>query len=394
MHSHVLIEVFTTEIAVHKIDIALAQLDTPFLYVDKPQFLRNIRRMKEKIEGHKVELRTHFKTLKSLEGAPYLYQDKASPITVSTLKEAEALAEDGYKNLTYAVGIAPQKLPRVKSLISKGTNLSILLDSMSQAAAVSSFCKDNNCDIPVWIEIDCDNHRAGIKPESSDLLEVANILYKGDVTIRGVLTHAGGSYACSTPDQLLKAANEEKNSVIFAASRLKDAGIPCPYTSIGSTPTALSYADLTGITEVRAGVFPFFDLVMAGIGVCEISEIALSVVTTVIGYNAEKNWLLIDAGWMALSRDRGTSSQQRDCGYGLVCDFDGHVIDSLYVDGANQEHGIIVSTDGYDMSSIKVGTKLRILPNHACATAGMHLNYQVIDKDSDSHEVWNRILGW
>lgn len=30
--------------------------------------------------------------------------------------------------------------------------------------------------------------------------------------------------------------------------------------------------------------------------------------------------VLVDAGWMALSRDRGTANQQIDQGYGVVCD--------------------------------------------------------------------------
>lgn len=87
--------------------------------------------------------------------------------------------------------------------------------------------------------------------------------------------------------------------------------------SVGSTPTAHFATNLEGVAEVRAGKYTFFDLVMAGIGVCKPEDIALSVLTSVIGYNKEKNWLFIDAGWMALSQDRGTRLQLKDCGYGL-----------------------------------------------------------------------------
>ena len=93
------------------------------------------------------------------------------------------------------------------------------------------------------------------------------------------------------------------------AKALRDAGLPCPVVSVGSTPTAHAAADLSGVTELRAGVYVFFDLVMAGIGVCDVDDIALSVLSTVIGHQEKQGWILIDAGWMAMSRDRGTAAQ-------------------------------------------------------------------------------------
>ena len=80
---------------------------------------------------------------------------------------------------------------------------------------------------------------------------------------------------------------------------------------------------LDGVTELRAGVYVFFDLVMCNIGVALPDDLALSVLATVIGHQAEKGWVLIDAGWMAMSRDRGTQAQALDYGYGAICDEQG-----------------------------------------------------------------------
>ena len=74
------------------------------------------------------------------------------------------------------------------------------------------------------------------------------------------------------------------------------------------------------MTEVRAGVYVFFDLVMANVGVCAPRTSRCRVLTTVIGHQPEKGWAIVDAGWMAMSRDRGTQRQQHDYGYGQVCD--------------------------------------------------------------------------
>src|SRR5690606_30757372 len=97
---------------------------------------------------------------------------------------------------------------------------------------------------------------------------------------------------------------------------------------------------LDGVTEVRAGVFVFFDLVMNGLGVCDQSDIALSVLCTVIGHQKKKGWVITDGGWMAMSRDRGTAKQATDQGYGVVCDYDGTPIPDLVMRDANQEHGV------------------------------------------------------
>jgi D-serine deaminase-like pyridoxal phosphate-dependent protein len=140
----------------------------------------------------------------------------------------------------------------------------------------------------------------------------------------------------------------------------------------------------------------FFDLVMAGIGVCQIDDIALSVLTTVIGHQRDKGWILVDAGWMALSRDRGTAAQKADQGYGLVCDAKGRVLPDLIVSSANQEHGIIACRpgSGAEMPDLPVGTHLRILPNHACATAAQHAGYHVLPATGGTPAFWPRFGGW
>jgi D-serine deaminase-like pyridoxal phosphate-dependent protein len=166
--------------------------------------------------------------------------------------------------------------------------------------------------------------------------------------------------------------------------------------SVGSTPTAHFARDLTGVTEVRAGVFMFFDLVMAGIGVCDIEDIALSVLATVIGHQHDKGWLIVDAGWMAMSRDRGTARLAVDQGYGVVCDLSGNPIPDLIMIDANQEHGILARRPGAQFSPPKlpVGAMVRIFPNHACATGAQHDRYYVVDHDRTVSAIWPRIHGW
>jgi D-serine deaminase-like pyridoxal phosphate-dependent protein len=144
---------------------------------------------------------------------------------------------------------------------------------------------------------------------------------------------------------------------------------------------------------VRAGVYAFHDLVMRGLGVCGTGDIALSVLTTVIGHQRDKGWVLVDAGWMAMSRDRG----QDDCGYGVVCDESGEPLPGLLMTGANQEHGIVSRADGTADATLAdrlpVGTQLRVLPNHACATAAQFDRYAVLAGGAVA-DTWPRFNGW
>ncbi|PCK85024.1 alanine racemase [Rhizobium sophoriradicis] len=375
----------------------LEALETPCLVLDADRMDRNITRLRSRLDGLGVSLRPHLKTAKSIDVARRLMSAPEGPATVSTLKEAEQFAADGVRDMIYAVGIAPAKLARVTELRAMGVDLVVILDTVEQAKAVAKASTDAGIRIPAMIEIDCDGHRSGVVPANYDqLLEIGRALTEG-AKLRGVMTHAGDSYKGGGAEAQHRYAEAERSAVVEAAQLLRNAGLPCPVVSVGSTPTAHHAKDLTGVTEVRAGVFVFFDLVMAGIGVCQVDDIALSVLATVIGHQREKGWIITDAGWMSLSRDRGTSKQAVDQGYGLVCDIQGNIYRDIIVADANQEHGIIAVRPGSDarLPDLRVGDRVRILPNHACATAAQHEAYHVVRGQSHAVEAcWPRFGGW
>ena len=376
----------------------LESVQTPCLILDADRLDRNVARLKGRLDALGVPLRPHLKTAKSVEVARRLMASGAGPATVSTLQEAEQFAAAGVRDIIYAVGIAPAKLQRVQALRSEGVDLIVVLDTVEQAQAVAAASRAAGHRIPALIEIDCDGHRSGVRPDDrARLRDIGLALEEGGAELRGVLTHAGGSYSARGAAALQSCAEEERASVVEAAAVLREAGLPCPVVSVGSTPTAHFAQDLTAVTEVRAGVFAFFDLVMAGIGVCGVEDIAVSVLATVIGHQPEKGWILIDAGWMAMSRDRGTAGQDVDQGYGVVCDIEGVPYPDLIVADANQEHGIVTlrSESAASLPALPIGARVRILPNHACSTGAQHSSYRVVRGGSAEIEAeWPRFGGW
>jgi D-serine deaminase-like pyridoxal phosphate-dependent protein len=380
--------------------MTLDLLDTPAAIIDLARMHKNIASMQQRMNALGVTFRPHVKTTKCLDVVQAQIAAGAQGITVSTLKEAETFFAAGITDILYAVSIIPSRLPRVMALRKRGCDLKIVVDNASAARGIVEFCRAADETLPVWIEVDTDGHRSGIAPDDDALLETGRLLQAGGLQVGGVMTHAGSSYELNTQEALSALAEQERAGCVRAAQRLRAAGIPCAAVSVGSTPTALAASRLDGVTEVRAGVYALFDLVMHNVGVCSLDDIALSVLTTVIGHQTDKGWVIVDAGWMAMSRDRGTSKQAHDFGYGLPCTLDGAPLDGYLLIGANQEHGILARAqpgaatgDNDLMTRFPVGSRLRILPNHACATGAQFPEYHALDAGGEL-AVWPRFHGW
>lgn len=372
-----------------------ADMPTPSLLLDADVMEANIARMKSKVAKHGVQLRSHLKTAKSLNIAEKIVDDNNPGITVSTLREAEYFAAGGYKDILYAVSIDPRKFERIGALYQNGIGLKIILDDIVVARLLCDWTETTGCNVDCLIEIDTDGDRAGIAPDSDELIALVKTLDSGShVHFSGVMTHAGGSYHCLDFEQVKAHAELERSGCVLAAQRIRDAGIDCNVVSIGSTPTIVASENLEGVTEVRPGVYVFYDLFQAGLGVCRLQDIALSVLTTVIGHNRSRGRLFLDAGALALSKDHSTGSQQQDYGYGLLCDLNGKLLEqSLFISGVNQEHGIVNIESSSTFDELPIGTMVRVLPNHACMTAAAYDIYQVIQNNKNK-TFWNRCNGW
>lgn len=380
----------------------LSDVYTPAALVDPCKLHANIERMQSRVSHMGARLRPHVKTSKCISIATAMRDAGAEGFTVSTLKEAEELFHSGVSSdILYAVCIVKSKLTRAFELMKKGCDLKIVVDCVESARSVASFCVENDKYFKVLIEIDVDGHRSGCPADSQELVEVAAAL--GRCSVHGVMAHAGESYKASTFAELQAVAEYEREKTVAAANALRRAGHSCPVVSIGSTPTALAFSSLEDVTEVRAGVYIFFDLIMHNIGVCAVDDIALSVLTTVIGYQRNKDWLIVDAGWMATSCDQGISGQ-RNYGFGQICKLDGTPLPLILI-STNQEHGIVTWADSHEKcptlngSSIinlyPVGSLFRILPVHACATAAQYSHYEILgDEGNDVIGSWVRFNGW
>jgi D-serine deaminase-like pyridoxal phosphate-dependent protein len=368
--------------------VRLEDLATPCLVLDRRILGGNLKKMSDIMRKRGVALRPHLKTAKSAEVARLATQNEKGGITVSTLAEAEYFADHGFNDILVAASQSSQKLDRAAALIDRGVTVTLVTDEIAAASRLAA----HPAPFRVLIELDSGDHRAGIRASSQQLLEIAAAL---GGKLEGVMTHAGHSYACADGECAAVVAEEERKTVVTAAQRLGAAGFNCTTVSVGSTPTMTHARSLDGVTEGRPGVYMFQDLYQAAIGTCAKGEIALTVLASVIGRNVEENRVLIDAGALALSKDRSTQSTSHDAGYGEVWGVDGKPsLGNLVVERAYQEHGAVTSAAPLPFERLEHGARVRVAPNHACLTAAAHDRYYVVDGGDEVVAEWDRVNGW
>ena len=374
---------------------SLNALPTPSLLLNRTALERNINAMHERMTSLGVQLRPHLKTAKSATVAKLATQGQAGGITVSTLREAQYFFTHGYYDILYGVGIVQGKLPQAADLIVHGADLKIITDNARTAEAIVQYAEAESISFKVMIEIDSGGRRAGVLPDSRELLQIGQILQQSPkVELVGVLTHGGHSYHCQTAEAVRAVARQERDAIVQAAKRLRAAALPCPIVSGGSTPTAVYAEDLSGVTEMRPGVFVFYDLDQLAIGACQREDLALSVLASVIGHNRHIGHIILDAGALALSKDLSAREFRPEVGFGEVCDANNQEpFPGLFVNSVSQEHGLVPISNPADFDRLPVGSKVRILPNHACITAAAYDHYQVLE-GTEVVARWDRINGW
>jgi len=376
--------------------VTLREAATPALVLDRRKLKGNCEGMTTRSHALGVRLRPHMKTLKSTEVARYAIDPLHGGIAVATLNEAEYFAQEGITDIQYAVCISPDKLPRAARVLGRAPQFSFFIDSLETAKHAMEFARANNAPFRIWLEMDCGEHRTGVDPEDPMMLDLARLLSQSPLNFQGIATHAGHSYRASGPEELRAVAHAERLGAVSAAQRLRAAGIEVRGVSVGSTPTAVNLISGEGLTEIRAGVYMAGDLFQVSLRSLSLDDVAVTVLATVISDNRSHGQIVIDAGGLALSKDRSTAvGPGPDRDYGLVLDVFGRPFSpELTVADVHQEHGEIRVHTRRQFDLLPIGTKVRIVPNHVCMTAAMYDSYLVTEGTEQIVDTWRRTNGW
>jgi D-serine deaminase-like pyridoxal phosphate-dependent protein len=370
----------------------LETLKTPGLVLDIAKVKRNAAEMSRRVKEFGADLRPHIKTHKCIEVARIQTAGHSGAVTVSTLAEARAFAANGFTKITYAVPIEPGKFEEAIET-SRDCELSLITDDWDVPDQLNDAAKRANVHLNLFLKVDCGYHRCGVEPANPEAIEIPRrISNASHLRFAGILTHAGHSYNCQTKPELLALAQHERDVMAdFGEALRKEVG-QVPIVSIGSTPTITCVDHLDGIDEVRPGNYIFFDAFQATLGSCSFDDCALTVLAAVVHRDTDRRKVIIDAGAIALSKDRGPVGLNPDCGYGKVLDLAGNDL-NLTVSEMSQEHGAVIVQDENTFDRLRVGSRVRVLANHSCLTAAQHSYYNVLEGENIVDQ-WKIHTGW
>lgn len=326
-------------------------MDTPFVQIDLEILKRNIWGMADIAKAQGIRLRPHFKTHKIAEITRMQIEAGSPDITVAKLGEAESMFAVGVKDILVAYPlVGNEKMEKVKSLLTRGCKLTLMVDSMGGATLLDQVGWPGGID--VLVEVDSGLGRGGLLPEELEEF-VHKVLSLKHLNFKGLLTFEGHSYACQDLDAVKALSIRTGEMMVAAAKGLAEKGIPVAEVSVGSTPTARWGGTVPGVTEIRPGNYVFNDATQVALGVAQPEDCSLKVISTVISRPA-KNRALIDAGAKVLAKDHGRA------GYGLLADSN-WTLTRLW-----EEHGLI---EGSNLPEL--GSTVEIIPNHACPVVNL-----------------------
>ena len=371
----------------------LQTLKTPCLILDAERVRHNAERVSQIALNNNVRLRPHIKTHKCVEVARIATAKHTGAVTTSTLAEVWAFSKRGFSNFTYAVPIEPGKFAEAIEIVRSGIKLNLITDDVEIPATLNDPARAAGVILNVFLKVDCGYHRCGVEPNTKEALEIPKqIADASNLNFAGVLTHAGHSYHAHSKEEIGEIARKERDVMVELAEKLRGLGIEVPVVSIGLTPTIHHIDHLKGVTEVRPGNYIFFDAFQATLGSCSFEDCALTVLAAVTHRDRERRKIIVDAGAIALSKDRGPVEFDSTCGYGRVLDLAGNDL-WLRVESLSQEHGSFYVPDNETFDKLRVGTRVRILANHSCLAAAQHTHFNVLENEKIVDK-WEIHRGW
>ena len=285
-----------------KQDIPFPSLDTPAVLLDLNKLEANMREMTELVADAGVRLRPHIKVHECAYVAKLQIEAGACGIEVGNVDQAECMAAEGIDDIIIAHPFYGNlKLEKLKKLLNKPElKLSIVVDMIEQADAISQIGQAVGKKVPVLLKIDTGIDRYGVLP-GEPTLHVAKELSKlPGIELVGIYAHESG--AEPTPEGVDIMALEVASTMTETARMLKREGITIEHVSVGASPTFRATClhakegKFPEITEIHPGQCVIGDIMyMKSFGNTR-EACALTVLTTVVS-TSHPTHAIVDAGY-------------------------------------------------------------------------------------------------
>lgn len=350
------------------------EIKKPTLVLDEETTRRNIQRMAARARAAGVFFRPHFKTHQSAEIGEWFRAENVTAITVSSLDMAEYFGGYGWRDITIAF---PANIRQASTLASLAEHirLGLLVESVETAQALAKALQHP---ADVWLKIDAGHHRTGLPWDQPETVMpvVQAVQAASSLRLRGLLTHAGFTYAARGPEEVCRRYAEGAQRMDQLRRTLEALGSGPLEVSVGDTPGNSLCADPGPVDEIRPGNFVFYDAQQMQIGSCSWQDVAVALACPVVARHPERNEAVVYGGAIHLSKDTLIEDDRRI--YGYVCLPEGErwgaPLPGAYVSALSQEHGVLHLPPEH-LQRLAVGDLVCILPAHSCLSVTLMKRY-------------------
>lgn len=360
-----------------------AGVATPQLVVNLERMRANLDRAAAIARSHAVALRPHVKTHKCIEIARMQLERGAVGITASKPQEALVFIEAGVPSVTVAYPIVAAQSAQIllEAAARYKCDLRFVVDSLEGVDVLASRVSRGQ-KAAVLLEIDVGLERCGVRPATAAVERIAGAIQASPkLVLRGILSHAGHSYAAKGKVEVAAIAEDERRQMLLVVDQLGACKIAVEEISVGSTPTVLAADSFAGLTEIRPGNYVFLDTTASRLGVAALDQIALGVVTTVVSVN--ERYSIIDAGSKVLSSDTGPHGTG-GAGFGLCFALDPALASQAHgrlVVRLSEEHGFVENGG----APLPIGTRAIVFPNHSCPAVNLADRLLMLERGRDPY---------
>lgn len=331
------------------------ELTTPALLLDLAVVRSNIARMAACTRGP-TRLRPHFKSHKCAEIARLQLEAGAIGLTAATVWEALAAASASLDDLLIANEVVGEEKVRRLAEIARTVRVSVAVDHVRNAEALSAAARAGGSEIGVLIDVDVGLRRCGVRTEQEARVLAGRVSQLSGLRLRGVMGYEG--HCALEPDRGTRAANVRTamERLLTVADVLRSAGFPVEVVSAGGTGTFDLTGRHPGVTELQAGSYVFMD--SSRTDLVPDFAIGLTVLATVV--SRHRTTVVLDCGKKTVGVD---FAPPRIVG------------EAARVRYVSEEHTV------FDVDSdcgLELGQRVELLPSYCPTTINLHDVYYVV----------------
>lgn len=327
---------------------------TPALVIDLPTVERNIARLAHYAREHRINIRPHTKTHKSLAMAQRQIQAGAIGLTAAKVGEAEVMSAASRDVLVAYPVVDRYRCEHLAHLARSGVTVRVAADSIEGIDALASAARGAESQIGVLVDLDIGFHRTGAATPAASRDLAQRVTSHKSLRLDGLFFY---------PGHVWLPANEQApelariDALLAEAINLwKQSGLEARIVSGGSTPTMYQSHLIKNHTEIRPGTYIYNDMNTARAGFCTLDDCAARLICTVVSTSVAGK-AVIDGGNKTFTSDRNIKFPES--GHGHVVEYSDAILMRL-----SEEHGEL------DISRCaqkpKIGERVSVIPNHIC----------------------------